>query len=141
MRLWIPILLSNKVLHDFKSKSNPKKELISNCNYLFVAGIVVLIFVFQIMFQDSIVPKKSNAYMEVTVGEFCIWNHMVPSILGVGVQKCGTTTIDRLLDQFHNISHGKQKEHHYFDQTDPEIIDTPSIYWKNFPQCDENKSR
>jgi len=108
-------------------------------NHLLVAGMILLIFVFLVVFQDFILPIQSTESTEEKIGDFCIWNHLAPSILGVGVQKCGTTTIDRILDQFHDISHGKEKEHHYFDQSDPKLLDTPSKYWKNFPRCDGNK--
>ena len=37
---------------------------------------------------------------------FCVDNHLLPSFFVIGIQKCGTTTLDAILKQFEEISHG-----------------------------------
>ena len=65
--------------------------------------------------------------------EFCIQGRMAPSIFVVGIQKCGTTTIDGILSQFPQLSHGTTKEHHFFDHSHKSYDD----YLKEFPKCNK----
>ena len=50
----------------------------------------------------------------------------------IGTQKCGTTTIDGILSEFKEVSHGNRKEHHYFDNENFEYIK----YINQFESCD-----
>ena len=68
-------------------------------------------------------PLKKN--------EFCVKNHIVPSIFVIGIEKCGTSTLDAILTQFSDLSHGTNKEHMYFDTSHEPY----SEYLKQFPYC------
>ena len=66
---------------------------------------------------------------------FCRNGKLIPSIFLIGVQKCGTTTLDAILEQFKEISHGIKKEHHFFDHD----ISSFKEYIHQFPNCDNNR--
>merc|ERR1719471_81929 len=69
-------------------------------------------------------------YMKST---FCVKNHLIPSFFVIGIQKCGTSTLAGILNQFDGISFGKFKEHHFFDK---ETMDFRN-YYHQFPLCED----
>ena len=66
--------------------------------------------------------------------EFCINGRLVPSLFVIGVQKCGTTTLDAILKKFSGLSHGARKEHHFFDQSKNQTLQFDK-YINQFPVC------
>ena len=53
----------------------------------------------------------------------------------IGTQKCGTSTLDGILSNLKEVSHGKGKEHHFFDNENSNLEE----YINTFPNCDETK--
>lgn len=53
----------------------------------------------------------------------------------IGIQKCGTTTLDGILSNFKEVSHGIKKEHHFFDNENTNVKE----YISEFPNCDATK--
>ena len=68
---------------------------------------------------------------------FCIKNRIIPSVFVIGIQKCGTSTLDEVLSQFPKLSHGSKKEHQYFDES----REPYSEYLKQFPKCSNSLLR
>ena len=66
---------------------------------------------------------------------FCINGKLIPSFFVIGTQKCGTTTLDRILLKFKEVSHGVEKEHHFFDNENTNL----EKYINTFPNCDATK--
>ena len=68
---------------------------------------------------------------------FCINGKLIPSFFVIGTQKCGTTTLDRILLKFKEVSHGVEKEHHFFDNENTNL----EKYINTFPNCDVSNNR
>ena len=62
---------------------------------------------------------------------FCVNGRVLPSIFVIGIQKCGTTTLDGILSTYPQLSHGKTKEHHFFNRENLNF----NKYIKEFPNC------
>ena len=64
---------------------------------------------------------------------FCIKGKRIPSLFLIGIQKCGTSTLDAILSNLTGISHGSKKEHHFFDHENH----AAEKYIEQFPNCDD----
>ena len=71
--------------------------------------------------------------------EFCVNGRIIPSLFLIGIQKCGTTTLDEVLKQFPQLSHGRKKEHHFFDQEN--YMKNYTDYVESFPECNTGTVR
>eukprot|EP01060_Flectonema_neradi_P000977 TRINITY_DN1057_c0_g1_i7.p1 TRINITY_DN1057_c0_g1~~TRINITY_DN1057_c0_g1_i7.p1 ORF type:complete len:354 (+),score=48.22 TRINITY_DN1057_c0_g1_i7:88-1062(+) len=72
--------------------------------------------------------------LNYTKAAFCKRGRLSPSILVIGVQKCGTTTLQGILEKFSTIHSGKEKEHHMFDHPESEKRNDIN-YLEQFPLC------
>jgi len=82
--------------------------------------------------QLSLPRTVGNNYLNKNSGVFCVNGRILPSLFVIGIQKCGTTTLDGVLSQFSALSHGTVKEHHFFDKNNLKL----EKYLKQFPICD-----
>ena len=68
----------------------------------------------ELQFKTSKISSPTQK-LDESYKEFCVNGRLVPSFFAIGVQKCGTTTLDGILSKFPELSHGTVKEHHFFD--------------------------
>ena len=88
-----------------------------------ILKLIKILFLIGYIIPRYTSPPKKN--------EFCVKNHIVPSVFVIGIEKCGTSTLDAILTQFPDLSHGTNKEHMYFDVSHEPY----SEYLKQFPYC------
>eukprot|EP01060_Flectonema_neradi_P000973 TRINITY_DN1057_c0_g1_i3.p1 TRINITY_DN1057_c0_g1~~TRINITY_DN1057_c0_g1_i3.p1 ORF type:complete len:341 (+),score=48.08 TRINITY_DN1057_c0_g1_i3:50-1072(+) len=85
--------------------------------------------------EDTAVIRRLNYSKEA----FCRNGRLSPSVFVIGVQKCGTTTLQGILKKFSTtINSGGTKEHHMFDHP-PGGRRTDENYLKGFSPCNEFK--
>lgn len=77
--------------------------------------------------------KNRNGSFHENPNGLCIDGRILPSLFVIGIQKCGTSTLDGVLSKFPELSHGEKKEHHFFDDHF-ENLDF-NKYLKQFPHC------
>jgi len=92
---------------------------------------VLLLATLLLLFKTWGADVGNNIKPDYIKSTFCVENHLLPSIFVIGIQKCGTTTLTGILEQFKGIWRGK-KEHHFFDQAKTY---TNYKYYKQFPNC------
>jgi len=84
--------------------------------------------------------SKGDAGLRESSSSFCYEGHLLPSLIGIGVQKCGTTTLNKLLMQVEAMSNGHMKGHHFFDH--PDLMSTHMKKFINdYPTCDSQIQR
>ena len=69
--------------------------------------------------------------MNDTPNVFCVNEHLIPSIFIIGIQKCGTTTLDGILREFKAGPGRITPEHHFFDN---DYLDMET-YIDQWPNC------
>jgi len=100
-------------------------------NVWLLATLLLLVLATSLLLFNTWGVDVGNNFQPVYIkSTFCVENHLLPSIFVIGIQKCGTTTLNWILHRFEEIYNGK-KEHHYFDH---ESNDT-SEYWNQYPNC------
>ena len=75
-----------------------------------------------------------NWFLNESPSQFCVNDRILPSIFVIGIQKCGTSTLDGILSTYPQLSHGTTKEHHFFDHDNLDF----DKYIKQFPKCSKN---
>ena len=80
-----------------------------------------------------------NRSLNENRNDFCVDGRILPSLFVIGIQKCGTSTLDVILSKFRELTHGEKKEHHFFDD-DFGNFDLKK-YLKQFPNCKKNVVR
>ena len=74
--------------------------------------------------------------MNDTPNVFCVNGRRMPSIFIIGIQKCGTTTLDGVLREF-KAGPGKiAPEHHFFDN---DYLDMQT-YINQWPDCNKKET-
>jgi len=73
----------------------------------------------------------NNFQPDYNKSTFCVENHLLPSIFVIGIQKCGTSTLNAILKQFKGVWPGGQKEHHDFEHRVPNTEE----YYNQYPHC------
>ena len=81
--------------------------------------------------RDS--DDKARILYNLNQNEFCIDRRILPSIFVIGVQKCGTTTLDGVMSRFPQLSHGRKKEHHFFGHE--KYNNNYTDYLNGFTEC------
>ena len=81
----------------------------------------------------GILDTARNRSLSYDSNEFCVNGRLLPSLFGIGVQKCGTSTLAGILQNFHELSRGTKKEHHFFDHSKLDL----DVYIQQFPKCNE----
>ena len=76
---------------------------------------------------------KARILYNLNQNEFCIDRRILPSIFVIGVQKCGTTTLDGVMSRFPQLSHGRKKEHHFFGHE--KYNNNYTDYLNGFTEC------
>ena len=76
----------------------------------------------------------SSETTERNMTDFCYKNRTLPSVFIIGIQKCGTSTLNNLLSEFRDLSNGGYKEHHFFDNPYQDYDN----YTTQFPECNQN---
>ena len=95
--------------------------------------IKVINYSFVFLELSSKVTTRNLSVRENQNG-FCVNGRLLPSLFVIGIQKCGTTTLDGILSKFDKLSHGDMKEHHFFDHKNV----TDAKYISQFPKCRQN---
>ena len=79
--------------------------------------------------------KTQNWSLSENVNEFCVNGRLLPSLFFIGIQKCGTTTLDGVLSKFPQLSHGKVKEHQLFSKKDEKFMKIYKEKINRYPEC------
>ena len=86
----------------------------------------------KIIYEGS--NNVSKEVLDYDRNMFCINGKLIPSFFVIGIQKCGTTTVDAILLRFQEVSHGIKikNERHFFDNENSNV----KKYYSEFPNCD-----